>query len=274
MILVSPDGRYAYTQTFATGSGAAPTGTLWKIDTVAGTAQAVSSGLYPSAPVLSPDGTRLYLGQLLGEAGQDPASLTGQLAVIDTGTSNAVTPPRAVNPITLIIRTVTNAVRASVQTIAHAINQTAATIARVFGAVGDIARSVAVGSGPQVVRSVQSVFQIGGNLAASLGDTARSWARENLNFWSGVGQVVQQIPSAVQIGLEQAQREIQKRLDDLGRFAKSAGDGLARAAENTAKALQPAAKWVDGAVKIARKANPIGWVLTGIDLLFNGPKAS
>lgn len=217
VILASPDGRYVYTETFASGSGGVPTGTLWKIDTVAGTVQAVASGLYPSAPVLSPDGTRLYvpavavvdgqpqlaigavstadgtmltripidtgsptavavspdgtrlyLGQLLGEAGQDPASLTGQLAVIDTGTSNAVTPPRAVNPITLIIRTVTNAVRASVQTIAHAINQNVASVSRLLGTVAGFAGSAIFETGLAWVSAAQALSQIGGKALGNI----------------------------------------------------------------------------------------------------------
>uniref|UniRef100_A0A5Q5CBZ4 YncE family protein n=1 Tax=Mycobacterium sp. (strain JLS) TaxID=164757 RepID=A0A5Q5CBZ4_MYCSJ len=217
VILASPDGRYVYTETLASGSGGVPTGTLWKIDTVAGTVQAVASGLYPSAPVLSPDGTRLYgpavavvdgqpqlaigavstadgtmltripidtgsptavavspdgtrlyLGQLLGEAGQDPASLTGQLAVIDTGTSNAVTPPRAVNPITLIIRTVTNAVRASVQTIAHAINQNVASVSRLLGTVAGFAGSAIFETGLAWVSAAQALSQIGGKALGNI----------------------------------------------------------------------------------------------------------
>ncbi|KUI26163.1 hypothetical protein AU195_14425 [Mycobacterium sp. IS-1496] len=188
MTLVSPDGRYVYTESFALASGATPSGTLWKIDTVTGTAQALLSGLYPSTPVMSADGARLYvpavalvggqphlaigavstrdgtmltripidagtpmgialsangsrvyLGQVLVGDGGDPTSLTGQLAVIDTGTSNVVTPPRAVNPITLIIRTVTNAVRASARAVAHAIERSVTTIGRLVQSAREIA---------------------------------------------------------------------------------------------------------------------------------------
>ncbi|KUI25607.1 hypothetical protein AU196_22655 [Mycobacterium sp. IS-1742] len=188
MTLVSPNGRYVYTESFALTPGATPSGTLWKIDTVNGTAQALLSGVYPSAPVMSADGTRLYvpavavvdgephlaigavsaqdgamltripidagtpmgialsangsriyLGQLLVGDGGDPTSLTGQLAVIDTGTSNSVTPPRAVNPITRIVRGVTNAGRASAQAIAHALERSVTTIGRLVQSAREIA---------------------------------------------------------------------------------------------------------------------------------------
>lgn len=321
VLLVSPDSRYVYTESFQTAQGTTPSGTLWKIDTTTGAVQSLASGLYPSAPVLSPDGTRvyvpavavvdgqpqlavgavstadgsmitripidigapmgtavstdgtrLYVGQLL--TGADPTSLSGQLAVIDTGTSNTVTPPRAVNPITLIVRSVTNAVRASVQTIAHALRQSVETVTKALGTLSDTARQSVVGFGQQVANAVQNVVQAARNIAGSFGDTARSWARESLNFSYGVGQVVQAIPDAIRIGVQQAQRETQKRLDDLRRFAKTVQGNLGRAADNAAKFVAPAAKRLEKLAKVARVAGPVGLVFAVYDLFFGGPSVS
>lgn len=318
--LVSPDGRYVYTESFTTVSGS-PSGTVWKIDTVTGSATGLVSGVASSTPVLSPDGTRLYVpavtvvdgaaqaavgavstsdgtmltripidaGVFLGTAvspdgtrlylgqvlmGADPTDLGGQLAVIDTGTSNTVTPPKAVNPIAMIIRNVTNAVRASVQTIAHALQQSVATVSKALDALGENARQSIVGFGQQVANAVQTVVQIARTMVGSLVDTATSLVRNALNFQSGVVEVVRTIPDAIAIGLKQAQRETQKRLDDLRSFAKNVQGGLGRAADTAAKAVAPVAKRIDGLVKIARVSGPIGVAFAVYDLFFGGPKVS
>ncbi|KUI39237.1 WD40 repeat domain-containing protein [Mycobacterium sp. GA-2829] len=323
VILVSPDGRYVYTESSTNTPGGTPSGTLWKIDTTTGAVHSLVSGVFPSPPVLSPDGTRLYiptatvvgdeaqmaigvvstadgtmlsriaidpgaltsavvspdgkrlyLGQMVGSLGGDPTSLSGQLAVVDTGTSNAVTPPRAVNPITLIVRSVANAVRASVEAIAHAMRQTVSTVTRALDTLNDSARGSIVGFGQQVTNAVQSVVQAARNVGSSFGGAVQEWARDSLNFAYGVGQVVQAIPDAVVKGLQQAQRDTQKRLDNLSALAKTAEGGLARVAQEAKKVAAPMVKRIEGYVNKAKAVVKLGWVFVVYDLLFNGPKVS
>lgn len=135
--VLSPDGKRIYVQSVTVVDGA-PQLAIGAVSTSDNSIVAripIDSGALVGMSV-SPNGSRLYLGQVFG-AGGDPADLTGQLTVVDTGTSSVVTPQRPVNPITLIIRNVTRTINASLQTIKHAINQTADSVARFLSAMQD-----------------------------------------------------------------------------------------------------------------------------------------
>lgn len=82
--------------------------------------------------------------------------------------------------------------------------------------------------------------------------------------------VVGMVPKAIETGLKQAQRDIQKRLGDLNRLMRAAGAGIANAADNAIKAIQPAARQV---TKLIKAVPVVGWVWTAVETLFFGDTA-
>jgi YVTN family beta-propeller protein len=169
-IFASPDGRYVYTETVAASATSVPSATIWKIDTINRTVQALVADAYPAGFILSPDGTkvyiptlsvtgnqpqtsvvsintangavlrnvtvdlggpvtlavsangaRLYLAEVTSTSNGDLSTAVGQLVVIDTATSNPVTPRKLVNPITLAVVTAIEQVNKVAQQLAQSI---------------------------------------------------------------------------------------------------------------------------------------------------------
>lgn len=157
MPVLSPDGKRIYVQAVTVVDGV-PQLAIGGVNTANNsmiTRISIDSGALVGMSV-SPDGSRLYVGQVMAADGGDPADLTSQLAVVDTGTSNIVTPPRPVNPITLVIRNITKTITASVQAIVHAINQTAGFMTGFLTAVSD----VVAGSRSALRSAAQAISQV------------------------------------------------------------------------------------------------------------------
>ena len=67
------------------------------------------------------DDSRLYVAEVTGQTSGDISTAVSQLTVINTGTGNPVTPPKHVNPITVVVHNAATAVGAILGATSHAI---------------------------------------------------------------------------------------------------------------------------------------------------------
>lgn len=93
------------------------------------------------------------------------------------------------------------------------------------------------------------------------------WAQ----FWNGVNSLPDRIKDAFDLGLRQAQHDIQNHLDNLNAISRTAGTAVQNAANNAIKDLTALGAKV-GAV--ARASGPVGVAFWLYDQFVNAPKAS
>ena len=74
---------------------------------------------------MRPDGSRLYVAEVTGQTSGDISTAVSQLTVINTGTGNPVTPPKHVNPITVVVHSAATGVGAILGATFHAIGSLA-----------------------------------------------------------------------------------------------------------------------------------------------------
>ena len=230
-VAVSPDGKRVYVA-LNVGMAVIDTAT----STMVGSHISVEGD--PQSVAVSPDGKRVYLALLS----------YGEVAVIDAATNALVGTPISVGS---YAHWVAMSPDGGTAYVTNFVDGTLVVIDT--GYVGSTPGSGS-GNGGTGVGGLQ---RLGIALWQGVLDVGRSISTTVNNAGKAAIEIVKLIPDAVEIGLKQVQREGQKRLDDLNRIAKSAGGGLAKAADNAAKAVASVAQKVATAVKVVVKVNPV-----------------
>ncbi|WP_431241059.1 hypothetical protein ACQ86B_28575 (plasmid) [Mycolicibacterium aichiense] len=107
-LTTSLNGQRLYVATTAVTNGT-PTSSVVVIDTATNnTVGTVPIDGFPSIAAISPDGARLYVGDVMA-AGTDITTVAGEVTVIDTGISNPVPPPAKPPLLQLITKIVSQA---------------------------------------------------------------------------------------------------------------------------------------------------------------------